>query len=160
MLVVLVTGVAVILTAHNRRDAQKSSSTAMHADALPATVTSQVHFKLYYFNSPIPGNFHLAQNKVDYKNGVLIFELKNPSGKTLAFTEEATPKDYDVTQLKADKDYSTAVGKAYITNGETRTTAALFTKDGTWILVNAPDPIGSDAMQQIINALEVTNGQH
>lgn len=113
-------------------------------------------FKPYYLNSSFSTDYVLQSNTVSYDEGVLLFSLKNPSGNTLVFTEEATPPNYDISQLEADNQFQTGYGQAYITNAAIRTTGALFTSDHTWILINAPNPIGADLMQEILNALVPT----
>jgi hypothetical protein len=136
------------------KNSQNPSSAGLSDD-----IVSQVEFPLYYFKDEAPGGFSLESGSVSYEGGVLIFEMKNKSNKKLVFTEQKTPSGYDISSLKADKEFSTATGKAFITDGETRTTAALFTSDGVWILINAPIPIGAEVMQQILNSLTQVNGQ-
>jgi hypothetical protein len=121
---------------------------------LPPAVLKHVSgFKAYYFKSNFTTGYKLIASSVKYQNGVLIFGMKNASGKTLAFTEEATPPGFSVNSLRADKQFDTSVGQAFITDGAIRTTGALFTTDHTWVLVNAPQAIGADLMQQILDNL-------
>lgn len=125
------------------------------SDSLPASTLSKISgFHPYYFKSSYSSDFKLQINSVIYQGGVLIFSMRDSAGKTLAFTEEATPPNYDISSLNADKQYSNAFGQAFITDDFDRTTGALFTTDNTWILVNAPQPIGSDLMQQTLDALQ------
>jgi len=121
---------------------------------IPRSVTQQVQgFKVYF---PKPGSltsFSLVPQSVSYKYGVLIFSMSGPTGKSLIFTEEAIPAGYDISALQADKQYNNLYGQAFITDGTNRTTGALFTQDKTWILINAPQPIGANQMQQILDSL-------
>lgn len=119
-----------------------------------ATAREIKGFHRYYFGTALRSNYRLQTNTVSYQNGVLLFSLRNPAGATLVFTEEATPPGYTVSQLHADRQFQTGYGKAFITDAATRTTGALFTTDGTWVLINAPQPIGADLMQEILNALQ------
>jgi hypothetical protein len=118
-----------------------------------ATVQEIKAFKLYYLSPSFSTDYVLQSSTIDYQAGVLVFEMKNPSGNTLAFTEEATPPGFDISGLNADKVFNTSYGQAFITDAVLRTTGALFTTNNTWILVNSPTPIGADLMEQILNNL-------
>lgn len=133
--------------------AHKSPSSAP-TDFPVATAREIKGFHLYYFGTALQSNFRLQTSTIAYQSGVLLFSLSNPAGATLVFTEEATPPSYTISQLHADRQFQTGYGKAFITDGATRTTGALFTADGTWVLINAPQPIGADLMQEILNALQ------
>ena len=120
----------------------------------PAAVLRQIHgFKFYYLKSGSSIGFVLQPDSISYQSGVLIFNMQGPAGKTLAFTEEATPPNYDISALQADKQYTNLFGQAFITDLSDRTTGTLFTHDKTWVLINAPQPIGADLMQQILDTL-------
>lgn len=126
------------------------SSTARNS--LPIT-SETAGFNVYYFNGAIPGGFELDEQSVSSQNEVLLFRLVNKDdGKEIAVTQQSTG-EYDYTQLRGDKEFRTPAGQAFITDGQMRTTGALFTDDGTWILLNAASPIGADIMTQIISNL-------
>lgn len=123
-------------------------------NALPATALHQVEgFTPYYLKPSFSSDFTLQQNTVKYAYGVLVFSMRNTTGKTLSVTEEATPNQYDPSTLQTTKQFNTEYGRAYITDSTDRTTGTLFTSDKTWIIVNASSPVGSDFMQQFIEAL-------
>lgn len=111
-------------------------------------------FKPYYFKSGFQTDYKLKSETVQYSNGVLVFQIQNPDGKTIAFTEEATPSGYDISMLKADKKYTNGYGQVFITDAAFRTTGALFTDDKTWILVNSPQAVGAELIEQVLNALQ------
>lgn len=134
----------------------KFTATKSPANILSKVLGKQTQiFKVY---SPSPDNnllqaMEIDENSASLSNGVLIYQVKL-AGKQLAITEQSTPKDFDFTILKADREFVTLTGKAYITDGQSRTTGALFTQDGTWVLINAPEPIGGDTMQALINSMK------
>lgn len=124
------------------------------ANTLPAAVTQQINsFKPYYLKPTFTTDFSLQQNTVKYQYGVLVFSLMNSTGKTISITEEATPSQFDTSTLQTTKQFNTEYGQAVITDGSDRTTGALFTSDKTWVVINAPRPIGADLMQQFLDAL-------
>ncbi|HEX8389965.1 MAG TPA: hypothetical protein VF597_00925 [Candidatus Saccharimonadales bacterium] len=110
-------------------------------------------FQPYYFSQLPVAGFSLAKGSVSFTDGVLVFTLVNDVDKTLVFTEQKTPSAFDIGSLRGDKDFKTLYGQAYITDGQSRTTGTLLTDDNTWILINAPRPIGADSMQTILNSL-------
>ena len=122
-------------------------------NSLPPSVIRQIDsFRPYYLQPTYPTDFTLQQNTVKYAFGVLVFSLHNSTGKTLSVTEEATPSQYDPSTLHTTKQFNTEYGQAYITDSTDRTTGSLFTSDKTWVIVNAPSPVGSDFMQQFLEA--------
>lgn len=125
---------------------------------LAASITKQLQFKPYLpaADSGLLKTLEIDQSSISFQSNVLIFQA-TVADKTLAISEQATPKDFDMTALKADREFAALSGKAYITDGQSRTTGALFTSDGTWVLINAPDPIGADTMQALINSFTKTN---
>jgi hypothetical protein len=125
--------------------------------SLPAATIAQISgFRAYYFRPGLSTDFAIQQNTIVYQSGVLVFSMKNPIGKTISVTEEATPTHYDPSTLQTTKQFNTEYGQAVITDGTDRTTGALFTSDNTWVLINAPSPIGSNLMQKFLEALSPT----
>jgi hypothetical protein len=122
---------------------------------LPSNITTAItSFTPYFFDNSSVEGFKLIEDSVSYQAGVLVFTMKNDkSSKTLIFTEQKTPGNYDIGSLRGDKEFKTQYGQAFITDGTARTTGTLFTDDKTWILINAPQPIGADAMQKILSSL-------
>lgn len=131
--------------------------TWMHKQAAGAQtrlpISQQSGFNVYYFNGAMPGGFKLDTQSVSSNNGLLLFRLQNKeTGKEIVVTQQFTG-EYDYSQLQGDKEFRTPSGQAFITDGQSRTTGALFTDDKTWILLNAASPIGAEAMSEIINGL-------
>ena len=125
----------------------------------PAKVLDSIQgFTFYYLRPGFGTDYTLVPNSVAYQNQVVVFELRNPQGKTLAVTEEATPPAFDTSNLQATNNYLNRYGRAYISDLVDRTTGALFTTDGTWILINAPNPIGAGPMQSIVNNIAPYKG--
>ena len=107
----------------------------------------------YYFESDTVEGFDLVNDSVSYDGNVLVFTMQNDNGKTLVFTEQSTPNGFDSGSLRGDKEFKTPYGQAYVTDGQARTTGTLFTDDKTWVLINAPQPIGGDTMQKLLSDL-------
>lgn len=120
------------------------------------TIQEIAGFKFYYFRPGFQTDFTLLRNSINYQSGVLVFEMKNPTGKTLAFTEEATPPGYGMPNRQPNRQFYTEYGKALVIDGSTQTTGALFSQDNTWVVINAPQAIGGDLMQQLLDALSPT----
>jgi hypothetical protein len=120
----------------------------------PASLARQVEgFRPYYFKRGFVTDFVMQRQTLSYHSGVLVFALKNPVGKTLVFTEQAAPPNFDPSVLITTKQFSNEYGRAVITDDQARTTGALLTQDKTWVIINAPNPVGADTMQQILQAL-------
>jgi hypothetical protein len=107
-------------------------------------------FTSYY---PSAKPYAFQKNSLSVTQDVLVFTLKSPTGKTVVITEQRTPDEFDTSSLKGDKEFKVNGAQAYITDGSSRTTGTLFTNDKTWILINAPDPIGGEDMKLIIESL-------
>lgn len=121
-------------------------------------ISKQVkNFKVYYFNGNIPGNFALQKETVSYENGILVFSLKSPNNKTVAITEQSIPRAFNTQLLQVQDRFNTLYGEGLLTDANDRTAGALVTDDHTWILINAPSPIGGDTMKALINALQPVN---
>ncbi|MEO5690715.1 MAG: hypothetical protein ABIQ64_00835 [Candidatus Saccharimonadales bacterium] len=120
------------------------------------SVTSKIKtFSPYFFRDGEIGGYQLQRDTVSYEKNVLVFTLKHTSSnKEIIFTEQAIPSGFAIDALQADKEFQTTYGKAYITDGLSRTTGALFTDDKTWILINAPQPIGAESMEQLLSLLK------
>jgi hypothetical protein len=147
MTIIAVCAVALALTDTPKHRIGQSSG-------LPPSVISQVQgFRVYYLKPSYQTDFTLNTATVNYRGGVLLFEMTGASDTTLVVTEQATPPNFDISSITADKQSSTQYGKSFITDAAARTTGALITTDHTWILVNAPKPIGGDLMQEIVNNL-------
>ena len=124
-------------------------------NSIDPVITRQISaFTPYYMKSDFKSDYRLVQGSVHYASGVLVFQIKNPAGKSMAFTEEATPPGYSIESLTYDKKYENNYGQAFITDAALRTTGALFTNDHTWILINSPTSIGADLIQQVLDALQ------
>ena len=129
----------------------RSDNTATVFRSKTSTVSA---FTPYFFQTVPPHNFLLDNESIDYDHGVLVFRMTDQKSQaTLAFTQQALPAGFDATSLHGDKEFKTTYGQGYITDGQQRTTGALLTNDKVWILINAPQPIGADAMHDIMSQL-------
>src|SRR6266508_2466084 len=54
---------------------------------LPNNLSQQVPFPIY-IPRELPGNYHLAEDSFSYNEGVLVFQAKDASGASIAFTEQ------------------------------------------------------------------------
>ena len=121
---------------------------------LPIGVVEQVKsFKVYWLKPSFSTDFVLQPSSVHYDSKVLVFSMVNSVGKTLAFTEQIIPPHFNSAVMTVDTNIDTEFGRGYIVSDSSRTTGALVTSDNTWIIVNAPQSIGSSLMQQILQAL-------
>ena len=110
-------------------------------------------FKPYYLKPGTSTDFGINKSTISYQHDVLVFSLKNPAGKSLAFSEQHISPNFEQAGLQTTKQFSTEYGAAYITDTANRTTGALFSHDNTLVIINAPSPIGVDAMQQLLSGL-------
>ena len=121
---------------------------------IPAYIAHQITgFTPYFLNQTSAVKFTLQKSTTTYQDNVLIFSMNGASGKTLAFTEEALPPGFDTSTLSGDRQFNTSYGQGFIFDGLNRTTGTLLTHDKTWVLINAPSPIGADLMEQVIDNL-------
>ena len=98
-------------------------------------------------------DFKMVQSSLHYSQGVLLFSLQNPVGASVAVTEQKLPDGYNAAQLATGSPVSTEYGQAFITDTPGQTVGTLVSSNKTWVLLNAPTPIGTDAMQQVIESL-------
>ncbi len=121
---------------------------------LPARIVSEVSgFNVFSIKPGFATDFRLRPSSVSYRQGVLEFVMVNSVGKTLVFTEEALPSGFSPASIRASNQLNTEYGKVFITSDTTRTTGSLISANGTWVIINAPNPIGSSLMEQIVQAL-------
>jgi hypothetical protein len=126
----------------------------LSANTVPKIVKDIQTFSVYYPKNNQIGQYRVDQKSIDYSNGVLVYTLVHTiNQKQVIVTEQPIPKDFAVDDLKGDQEFKNSYGKAFITDGMSRTTGALFSDSSTWILLNAPKPIGADDMKMLINTL-------
>jgi len=71
----------------------------------------------------------------------------------LAVTEEALPPSFNTSTLNATTQFNTAYGQGLINGSSLQTTGSLITQNNTWIIINAPQPVNTATMEQMIKAL-------
>ena len=86
-----------------------------------------------------------------------MFSFTYDGSKNLAVTEQAMPSNFDAGSFNPTSKFTTTIGTAYEVDLDTRTTAAIVT-DRTLLLINAPDKISVDTLNQFINALKQVSG--
>jgi hypothetical protein len=155
-LVGIVAALAIVATVGVVGTKYYRSHYAHGAAPLPSSIRQQIKDFTPYNVRPGTDGFTASADSMQYEQGVLIFQLKSGSGKTVAVSEQAIPSGFDRTSLKTSdsiKDVTTGLGSGYLNDSPEQTTAALFTKDGTWLMLSAPDPIGAPTMTDILNKL-------
>jgi hypothetical protein len=132
------------------------SDTAAAAVNLPKSIIQQVTgFTPYLVGTSKTNSYTLNASTVQYQNGILIFQVTNSAGKKLTITEQHIPAGFDTTSIKDAHStvLTTPFGHGYLNDITEQTTAALFTADGTWIYVVAPDAIGAQPMTAVVRGL-------
>jgi len=120
----------------------------------PASVVGEINaFHFYYFRSGLQTDYVLQPSSINYLSSVLVFDMKNGAGNTLAVTEEALPPSFNTSTLNATTQFNTAYGQGLINGSSLQTTGSLITQNNTWIIINAPQPVNTATMEQMIKAL-------
>lgn len=104
-----------------------------------------------YIPSATPAGYTYTAGSLHSTSSVIVYTLTSPDGKQLAITEQSRPANFDFSQLSGTEEFNTNLGKAYVEDFPTRTTGSVV-GDKTWIIVNAPTPIGPDQMSSLLNA--------
>lgn len=116
-------------------------------------------FALYY-PGRLPDGF-TAGDAVVNQSGLTIAQLQihNTAGITLLLTQRKQLADFSYDSfyagLQNKQQFSVASGQATIgqlDNGATKL-ASLITKDGTWIIVQAPSSVSNDTLREILRDL-------
>lgn len=118
---------------HDFQAAQQTAAFPLYIPDLPSG---------YIYNA---GSLHGASS-------VIVYTLTTNGGQ-LAVTEQSKPADFDFSQLSGTQEFTTSVGKAYIEDFQTRTTGSLI-GDKTWVIINAPNPIGAGQMDLLLRSFQ------
>jgi|GEM_PF-2973798 len=112
---------------------------------IPKTVTAQALFTIFV-PSALPDGFEIQEDSFSLNEGVLIFSVKGPGDRAIAFTEQAVPASFDFTNFYAkqmtdvkkidDAPYQSALGKASIAGVEGAASDKMLSirADDTWII--------------------------
>lgn len=124
---------------------------ANHRSAIPEHIINTVSFPVYAPDRELPG-FILDEASTSATSQVVTYNYTYDDTKKLIISIQPMSSDIDPNQFRPTKEFTTTIGKAYIVDLDSRTTAAVVT-DESFILINAPSGIAVDAMEQFINSL-------
>lgn len=125
------------------------------SNPLPAAITSQVTFPLYY-PAKLPPGFVFDQGSASATPQVVTFSVSHHDGKKLIVSQQPVPPDFDfenfyLNSLFGAKEVITPLGKAVIGQIKDATFASIVT-DRTWVIINAPAGLPADQMEQLIKS--------
>lgn len=125
--------------------------TKLHQSPIPKEIRSAVSFPLYYPKKLLPG-MTLNKDSFSATSEVVTFNFNYDSGKKKLIVSEQPLSGIDPDTFNPTKKFTTGIGTAYLVDLEDRTTAAVIA-DKSWLLINAPQKMGVDDMEQFINSL-------
>lgn len=112
---------------------------------IPKTVTEQALFTIFV-PTALPKGYELVEDSFSLNEGVLIFSVKGPGDRAIAFTQQAVPAGFDFTSFYSkqmtdvkkieDAPYQTALGRASIAGAEGTAHDKMLSirADETWII--------------------------
>jgi hypothetical protein len=128
----------------------------VQADAIPSHVRSSVNFPLYQ-PTQLPKGYKIADGSFRLNSSVVTFTVQNLD-KSLVFTEQAKPMDFDFESFYTDqfanaRKISTGAGRAYVNAFGDGELASIAT-DRTWILVRSPSGISAKDFDAILQGIK------
>lgn len=129
------------------------------SQSFAALTANVVQFDPFQFE--VLNGFSVNSSKIAYSQGILIFQLQNNQGQSIAVTEQLLPEsvadntDPSATQVQG------ADGSALVTYNGTETTGALFSNTArgrkTMVLLNTTDPISQSTVEDLLRGLRPTS---
>lgn len=127
---------------------------------VPDAIADKLLFAPYAFTK-IPKPYTINHSSYNVKEGALLFSLQEPQGKIISISEQAVPKDFDVTafyestfknptRLREAK-FETIFGQRQAQEG---TLIGITTSDSTWILITSQESLSVSEARDISNSLQ------
>jgi hypothetical protein len=142
---VLVTGIAVISLLYVKNSQPASSQPFASAQKLAATTP------VYVPQDP-PKEFQPDAQSFSYTAGVVTYQYLYQGKQPVAVSIQQRPGSIDPSEFNPTKEFSTTIGKAYLTEVEPRVSAAVL-NDETFMLINAPEGVPASQMELFVNSL-------
>jgi len=102
-----------------------------------------------YYPTNLPPGYYFKAGSLHASPSAVVFTITSADGNPIAVTEQAKPSGFDFSQLSGTDEFQTSLGNAYVEDFETRTTGSIVANK-TWIIINTNNPVGSDAMKQVL----------
>ncbi|HEV7453796.1 MAG TPA: hypothetical protein VGO07_00895, partial [Candidatus Saccharimonadales bacterium] len=74
-------------------------------------------------------------------------------GKRATISVQPHSANFSTDQFKPTLDFTSHIGRAYVVDLEDRSSAAIV-GEKSWVLINAPNKMAADVLQNLINSLE------
>lgn len=122
---------------------------------IPRNLTERFDFPLYFPDNP-PTEFKFTQDSFSSTpdNSVLTYAFTY-NDKPIAVSVQRLINEISASGFKATEEFTSPIGKAYITDIQSFRTTAAVTTDKSFILINAPGQIPRDTMKHFINSLRL-----
>jgi hypothetical protein len=131
------------------------------ASPVPASVSSNVNFKIYYPDQArLPAGYRLdlGSFRSPVKNGVA-YSVSYGNGKKIVFSVQTKPSDQELQSFNTNYiplklDFQTALGQGEIGAYNGQTLASLPIVNGPWVVVTAPDDVNQDHLKHVMRSLK------
>lgn len=144
LLVVIMFGVSTALLIYIRNRNQNN---------FPDEIVKNTRFTLFFPNQ-FPDGYSLDKTvPIRSENNIVSYSLNGPEKKTVLVSQQMVDNEYDYDNVEGTKNYRNLYGNVKILDFKDQTLAEMVT-DKTWVLLNAPEPIGTEEMEKIISSLE------
>lgn len=129
---------------------------------IPPSIGRQLTFSAY-LPGKLPGNYQTVEDSFSYDQGVLVFEAKDDTDATIAFSEQPKPQGFDfdnfysqqLTDAKdlSDVPFTSVVGKSV----QGHVTVLSIVAGNTWVIVSSRSVLSVDDMQLIAQSMRAQN---
>jgi hypothetical protein len=126
----------------------------------PNKIRQEALFQLYY-PSQLPDGYSIDASSYHVKDGAVIFGAVSASGSTIAFSEQAVPKEFDFSGFYQGLTHAKRVDSAQFSTvqGSTpdRATVMSVVANSTWILLTSHQQMRDQDVKLVANHLRRGN---
>jgi hypothetical protein len=123
---------------------------------VPAEMARQAQFDVFY-PSRLPSGFAVDRATTRLQQGTLIFIAKNGSGDSIAFTEQAPPKDFDFNKfhdsLQGGRDLHVPPYRAVTGSAGNGLSVVSIETNRTWIMASSATSLSPADSKLIVSGL-------
>lgn len=135
----------------NQNHSVRSNNETNQTQVLAAATYESLSFPVY-FPTPLPSGVSLRPGSVSSTGAVYTYVL-DTAPRSFVYVS-IQPVAYEVvTSFRADQEFQTYLGRAYIVSRDSGKTSAAIVTDKTMILMNAPGGVAESQLRHIIDAM-------
>lgn len=116
-----------------------------------ADLQTKVEFPLFY-PTQLPNGMKLDRSRYGTTKDVVTTTYTYDDNKYIVVSMQAKAKNFDASTFQPTSEFTTSLGRAYVADLPTRTTAAVV-GEKSWALINAPERMAVDQLTSFINGL-------